>query len=98
MNRNIICYHHKSYVYLLQISFLSISKTVIGLTIIAFGTSLPEIAAAVASLFNRRVDIALGSIIGSNIFNIAAGLGITRLVSELEVPNDMLLIGIPILF
>ena len=76
---------------------LSISKTVIGLTIIAFGTSLPEIAAAVASLFNRRVDIALGSIIGSNIFNIAAGLGITRLVSELEVPNDMLLIGIPIL-
>ncbi len=76
---------------------LSISKTVIGLTIIAFGTSLPEIAAAVASLFHRRVDMALGSIIGSNIFNIAAGLGITRLVSELEVPIDMLLSGMPVM-
>ena len=76
---------------------LSISKTVIGLTIIAFGTSLPEIAAAVASLFYRRVDMALGSIIGSNIFNIAAGLGITRLVSELEVPSDMLLLGLPVM-
>ena len=74
---------------------LSISKTVIGLTIIAFGTSLPEIAAAIASLFHRRVDMALGSIIGSNIFNIVAGLGITRLVSELPVTNEILIIGIP---
>ena len=76
---------------------LSISKTVIGLTIIAFGTSLPEIAAAVSSLFHRRIDMALGSIIGSNIFNIAAGLGITRLISELEVPDDMLFLGMPIM-
>ncbi len=76
---------------------LSISKTVIGLTIVAFGTSLPEIAAAIASLFYRRVDMALGSIIGSNIFNIVAGLGITRLVSELPVTNDILVTGIPIM-
>ena len=76
---------------------LSISKTVIGLTIVAFGTSLPEIAAAIASLFHRRVDIALGSIIGSNIFNIVAGLGITRLVSELPVTNDILVTGIPVM-
>ena len=76
---------------------LSISKTVIGLTIIAFGTSLPEIAASIASLFHRRVDMALGSIIGSNIFNIVAGLGITRLVSELPVTNDILVTGIPIM-
>ena len=74
---------------------LSISKTVIGLTIIAFGTSLPEIAAAVASLFHRRVDMALGSIIGSNIFNIVAGLGITRFVSELPISKDMLSMGMP---
>ena len=76
---------------------LSISETVIGLTIIAFGTSLPEIAAAAASLFYRRVDMALGSIIGSNIFNIAAGLGITRLVSELAVPDEILILGMPIM-
>ena len=76
---------------------LSISKAVIGLTIIAFGTSLPEIAAAIASLFHRRVDIALGSIIGSNIFNIVAGLGITRLVSELPVTTEILVTGIPIM-
>ena len=76
---------------------LSISKTVIGLTIIAFGTSLPEIAAAIASLFHRRVDMALGSIIGSNIFNIAAGLGITRLVSELPATKEILVTGIPIM-
>ncbi len=76
---------------------LSISKTVIGLTIIAFGTSLPEIAAAIASLFHRRIDMALGSIIGSNIFNIVAGLGITRLVSELPVTNEILVTGMPIM-
>ena len=67
----------------------------IGLTIIAFGTSLPEIAAAVASLFHRRFDMALGSIIGSNIFNIVAGLGITRFVSELQISKDMLSMGMP---
>jgi len=76
---------------------LSISKAVIGLTIIAFGTSLPEIAAAIASLFHRRADMALGSIIGSNIFNIVAGLGITRLVSELPVTTEILVTGIPVM-
>ncbi|MBT5798580.1 MAG: calcium/sodium antiporter [Alphaproteobacteria bacterium] len=76
---------------------LSISKTVIGLTIVAFGTSLPEIAAAIASLIHKRTDMALGSIIGSNIFNITAGLGITRLFSELPLTSEILTIGLPIM-
>ncbi|MFN4062435.1 MAG: calcium/sodium antiporter [Paracoccus hibiscisoli] len=67
-----------------------ISDTVIGLTLVAIGTSLPELAASVASALKGRADMALGNVVGSNIFNLLAILGITAVVSPLPVPPEML--------
>lgn len=61
--------------------YLGISDLVIGLTIIAFGTSLPELAASVAGVLKGEDDLALGNIIGSNIFNLLAVLGMPGLIS-----------------
>ena len=58
-----------------------ISELVIGLTIIAIGTSLPELAASVASVLKGEDDMAIGNIIGSNIFNILAVLGIGAVIN-----------------
>lgn len=67
-----------------------ISEVVIGLTLVAVGTSLPELAASVASALRGRADMALGNVVGSNIFNVLAILGITSIVSPLPVPPEML--------
>ncbi|WP_411837727.1 calcium/sodium antiporter [Paracoccus sp. ME4] len=67
-----------------------ISETVIGLTLVAVGTSLPEMAASVASALKGRADMALGNVVGSNIFNILGILGITTLIAPLPVPPEML--------
>ncbi|MGV3693057.1 MAG: sodium:calcium antiporter, partial [Paracoccus marcusii] len=67
-----------------------ISETVIGLTLVAIGTSLPELAASVASALKGRADMALGNVVGSNIFNILAILGITAVISPLPIPPEML--------
>ena len=78
-------------------SALGLSQTVIGLTIIAIGTSLPEIIAVLASILHRRNDIALSNIIGSNIFNLSAILGIEGLTAPLPAPDDILGLTLPIL-
>nr|WP_220185272.1 calcium/sodium antiporter [Paracoccus sp. S1E-3] len=67
-----------------------ISETVIGLTLVAVGTSLPELAASVASALRGRADMALGNVIGSNLFNILAIMGITAFFGPLQVPEQML--------
>ena len=56
---------------------LNISDKVIGLTIVALGTSLPELAASLIAATKKQMDISLGNVIGSNIFNILAVLGIS---------------------
>ena len=61
--------------------FFGISELVIGLTIVAIGTSLPELAACIASIKNNEHDLALGNIIGSNIFNILAVLSVPALIA-----------------
>ena len=61
--------------------YFGMSDLVIGLTIIAIGTSLPELAASVASLFKGEDDMAVGNIIGSNVFNILAVMGIPGLLN-----------------
>lgn len=66
-----------------------ISETVIGLTIVAIGTSLPELATAIVAAYRKRADVALGNIIGSNIFNILGIVGITALVSPFSVRGDI---------
>ncbi len=69
---------------------LGISDTIIGLTIIALGTSLPELAAALASAMKNEHDLAVGNILGSNMFNLLGVLGIAALVHPLSVQPVLL--------
>lgn len=62
-----------------------ISETVIGLTIVAVGTSLPELATSIVAAIRRRADVALGNVIGSNIFNILGIIGFTALVHPFSI-------------
>jgi len=61
--------------------YFGLSELVIGLTIIAIGTSLPELAACLASIKNNEHDLALGNVVGSNIFNILAVLAVPALIA-----------------
>lgn len=76
---------------------LGVSDLVIGLTIVALGTSLPELAASVASAFKKQHDIALGNIIGSNIFNILAVLGLPGLIDPGPVDAAVLTRDFPVM-
>lgn len=69
---------------------LSVSETVIGLTIVAVGTSLPELATSVTAAFKRQADVAIGNVIGSNIFNILAIMGVASFFGPLAVPEQLL--------
>ena len=62
---------------------MGVSKLVVGLTIVAIGTSLPELAASVASALKNHHDIAIGNIVGSNIFNLVAVMAIPGLVAPI---------------
>ncbi|MDP3458227.1 MAG: sodium:calcium antiporter, partial [Hyphomonas sp.] len=68
---------------------IGISETVIGLTIVAIGTSLPELATSLVAAYRKRADVALGNIIGSNIFNILGIVGVTSLVSPFSIRGDI---------
>ncbi len=65
---------------------LGLSSVVIGLTVVAIGTSLPEIAASVQATLHGERDIAVGNVVGSNIFNVLAVLGLGALVSPDSIP------------
>lgn len=67
-----------------------VSELIIGLTVVAIGTSLPELAASAMSALRGQHDIALGNIIGSNIFNILAVMSIPGLVADLDVDRNAL--------
>ncbi len=64
---------------------MGVSELVIGLTIVAIGTSLPELAASVASALKKHHDIALGNVVGSNIFNLAAVMAIPGFVNPITM-------------
>jgi len=66
-------------------TFLGISQAVIGLTVVAVGTSLPEFTTSVIATVRGRGDIAIGNVIGSNIFNILGILGLTAVIRPLEM-------------
>jgi cation:H+ antiporter len=68
-----------------------VSEAVIGLTIVAAGTSMPELATSVVAAFRKQPDIAIGNIVGSNIFNILAILGLASLVTPLHAPGISML-------
>lgn len=74
---------------------LNISETLIGLTIVAIGTSLPELAASIAAALRRQSDIVAGNIVGSNIFNILLIGGSVGTVYELDVTATLFRIEFP---
>jgi len=63
-----------------------VSEDIIGLTLIAFGTSLPELATTCMAAFRRQPDVALGNIIGSNVWNIILIMGVSSTLVEIDVP------------
>lgn len=67
-----------------------VPELLIGLSVVAVGTSLPELAASVAAASKRAPEIALGNVVGSNVFNVLGILGVTALVRPIEVPFDVL--------
>ena len=67
-------------------AFFGVSDTVVGLTVVAVGTSLPELATTVTAALRRQGDVALGNILGSCIFNVFGILGVTAIVQPLIVP------------
>jgi cation:H+ antiporter len=76
---------------------LGVSEAVIGLTIVAVGTSLPELATSVMAALRGQREIALGNVIGSNIFNIFAILGITALIAPIPVEPRFLAVDVPVM-
>lgn len=76
-------------------SRLGVSQVIIGFTVVAVGTSLPELATAVVAAMRDEADIAVGNVIGSNIFNIAAILGTAALVGPLPVSKTLLVRELP---
>ncbi|MBZ0280608.1 MAG: calcium/sodium antiporter [Anaerolineae bacterium] len=76
---------------------LGISEFVIGLTLVAFGTSLPEFAASLVAAVHHQSDIAVGNVIGSNIANLLGILGVTALVQPIPVTPNSLQVQIPVM-
>ena len=73
---------------------LGVSETLIGLTIVAIGTSLPELATSVIAARRGEAGLALGNILGSNVFNILAILGLTAVIVPIPVPSDLSLVDL----
>lgn len=69
---------------------LGVSEAVIGLTLVAVGTSLPELATTMAAAIRREGGVALGNVLGSNVFNLLGIIGVAGLVGPLPVPDAML--------
>ena len=67
---------------------LKIPKIIIGMTVVSFATSAPELIVSINSAVNGYPDLALGNVIGSNIANLALVLGITLLIAEMDVQKS----------
>lgn len=76
---------------------LGVSDLIIGLTIVAIGTSLPELAASVMSALKKEPDIAIGNVIGSNMFNLLAVLGLPAVISPMKIDAAVLSRDYPVM-
>jgi cation:H+ antiporter len=78
---------------------LGVSETVVGLSIVAFATSLPELATTVVAAYKKETQVAIGTVIGSNIFNILAIMGVAAVASDLpiEVPGTFPYLDLPVM-
>jgi cation:H+ antiporter len=74
-----------------------ISEAFIGLTIVAVGTSLPELATSLIAAFRRQSEIAIGNIVGSNIFNVLGILGLTAVIAPIPVAERFLTFDLPVM-
>ncbi|WP_322892160.1 MULTISPECIES: calcium/sodium antiporter [unclassified Yoonia] len=74
-----------------------VSEAFIGLTIVAVGTSLPELATSLIAAFRRQSEIAIGNIVGSNIFNVLGILGITAVITPIPVADRFLSFDLPVM-
>lgn len=70
-------------------SAAGVSESVIGLTVVAVGTSLPELIACVVAVLRKHEDVALGNIVGSNIYNLCGILGLTAMIHPIAVPAEI---------
>ena len=70
-------------------SAAGMSEAVIGLTIVAVGTSLPEMIACLVAVWKKHPEVALGNVVGSNLYNILGILGLTAIIHPLEVPAEI---------
>jgi len=71
--------------------YFGVSERVIGLTLVAIGTSLPELVTSLVAIYKSELDISIGNIIGSNIFNILAVIGLTSIVTDLNILSERIL-------
>lgn len=78
-------------------TYFGVSDVVIGLTIVAIGTSLPELAASITGALKHHSDLAVGNVVGSNIFNTLGVIGIPGLIHSYAVPNEILSRDYPIM-
>ena len=78
-------------------SSLGVSPLVIGLTIVAFGTSAPEMAVSIDAAWAGQADLALGNVVGSNIFNVLFILGVSALVAPLVVSQQLVRLDVPLM-
>lgn len=74
-----------------------LSEAFIGLTIVAVGTSLPELATSIIAAFRKQSEIAIGNIVGSNIFNVLGILGVTALIAPIPVEARFLTFDLPVM-
>ena len=77
--------------------YAGISPLVIGLTVVAFGTSAPELAVAIGAAGSGQPDVAVGNVVGSNIFNVLFILGLSALVTPLAVAQQLIRIDVPLM-
>lgn len=78
-------------------ALIGISPLVIGLTVVAFGTSAPEMAVSVESAYSGQADLALGNVVGSNIFNVLFILGLCAVLLPLRVAQQLLWMDVPLM-
>jgi cation:H+ antiporter len=76
---------------------IGISPLVIGLTVVAFGTSSPEMAVSVMSAYEGQADLAVGNVVGSNIFNVLFILGLSAAIAPLLVSRQLIRLDVPIM-
>ena len=77
---------------------LHLTPAVIGLTVVAFGTSVPELVVSLMAAFDGNPDIAIGNVVGSNILNLALVMGVTALLIPLTVERDLIRLHWPFMF